>query len=89
MKSIVNKARKPLKIPLSRGRVLHLGPGKTGQIATKDAEREVFLKLVEAGDIEIVGEGSGPTTPRGELALGQTDARGHHASTGVGHRGDR
>ena len=59
MKSILNKARKPLKIHLSRGRVLHLGPGKEGQIATQDAERESFKKLVEAGEVEIVGEGSG------------------------------
>ena len=89
MKSIVNKARKPLRIALSRGRVLHLEPGKAGQIATKDAERDAFSKLVDAGEVEIVGEGSGPTTPRGEVALSHADARGHHVSTAVGHRGDR
>jgi hypothetical protein len=89
MKSIVNKTRRPLKIPLARGRVLHLGPGKVGQIATADAERETFKSLVESGAVEIVGEGSGPTTPRSETATGHADPRGHHPSTAVVKRGDR
>ncbi len=89
MKSIINKARRPLKIQLSRGRVLHLGPGKEGQIATQDADRESFKKLIEAGDVEIVGEGSGPVTSSGNTASGHPDARGHHPSTSIKKRGDR
>ena len=89
MKSIINKARRPLKINLSRGRVLHLGPGKEGQIATQDADRESFKKLVEAGDIEVVGEGSGPVTSSGNVASGHPDARGHHPSMSIKKRGDR
>ncbi|HVS13684.1 MAG TPA: hypothetical protein VMV46_07160 [Thermoanaerobaculia bacterium] len=90
MKSIVNKTHRPLKIRLAQGRVLHLGPGKVGQIATGDAEREAFKNLVESGAVEIVGEGSGPTTPRGETVVGHADARGHHASaSSVVKRGDR
>ncbi|MCP4204640.1 MAG: hypothetical protein GY769_22250 [bacterium] len=89
MKSILNKSRRPLKIHLSRGRVLHLGPGREGQIATQDADRKSFKKLVEAGDVEIVGEGSGPVTSGGDVASGHPDARGHHPSTSVKKRGDR
>lgn len=89
MKSILNKARKPLKIHLSRGRVLHLGPGKEGQIASQDAERDSFKKLVESGQIEIVGEGSGPVAATGNLATGHPDSRGHHPSTSAKKRGDR
>ena len=40
MKTIVNKIGRPLKVRLSQGRFLRLGPKKTGQIATRDAERE-------------------------------------------------
>lgn len=89
MKTIINRARKPLKIHLSRGRVLHLGPNKEGQVATQDAERDSFKKLVEAGDIEVLGEGSGPIAPGGNVPSGHPDARGHHPSTTVKKRGDR
>ncbi len=89
MKSIVNKARRPLKIRLARGRFLHLGLGREGQISTQDAERESFKKLVEAGDVEIVGEGSGPVTTSGGTPSGHPDARGHHPSTSIKKRGDR
>ena len=40
MKTVLNKTGRPLKIALSRGRVLRLGPRKEGQIATQDAERD-------------------------------------------------
>ncbi|SVC92625.1 uncharacterized protein METZ01_LOCUS345479, partial [marine metagenome] len=33
MKTIINKTGRPLKITLSQGRVLRLGPRKEGQIA--------------------------------------------------------
>lgn len=89
MKTILNSSRRPLKIHLSRGRVLHLGPGKKGQIATKDADRDSLKKLIEAGEVTIVGEGSGPVTPHGDAAFGSPDARGHHPSVGVVKRGDR
>ncbi|MFQ5526403.1 MAG: hypothetical protein ACE5GX_09110 [Thermoanaerobaculia bacterium] len=89
MKSILNKTHKPLRISLSRGRVLHLGPGREGQIATPDADRESFRKLVEAGEIEVVGEGSGPVTAGGDVASGHPDSRGHHPSVTAKKRGDR
>lgn len=89
MKTILNKARRPLKIHLSRGRFLHLGPGKEGQVATQDAERDSFKKLVKAGDVEIIGEGSGPVAPGSSAASAHPDARGHHPSTSVKKRGDR
>jgi len=89
VKTIISKARRPLRIQLSRGRVLHLGPGKEGQIATQDAERDSFKKLVEAGEVEVLGEGSGPIVPGSNVSSGHPDARGHHPSTSVKKRGDR
>ncbi len=46
MKTIINKTGRPLKITLSQGRVLRLGPRKEGQIATPDAERESVKKMI-------------------------------------------
>ena len=56
MKVILNKTHRPLKISLSRGRVLRLGPGKEGRIATQDADRESLTALVAKGDVEILNE---------------------------------
>ena len=89
MKSIINKTNGPLKIHLARGRVLHLGPRKQGQISTPDAERESFKKLVADGDLEIVGEGSGPVSATGTVTSGHPDSRGFTPGTTAKKRGDR
>ena len=88
MKTIKNKTNRPLRVPLPRGRTVHLGPGKSGQIATAAAEHAGLKKLVDAGEIEILEEESGP----GETGVG--GQRGHasqgHSSGGVNRRsGDR
>lgn len=55
---ITNKTKKPLSIPLQDGKKLFLGPGKSGQITRKAAERPAVVKLVEAGDVGISEEGA-------------------------------
>ena len=57
MTTIANKTPRAIAVPLPRGKRLHLGPGKTGQIAAHDSEHPPFKKLVEAGEIEIVDDG--------------------------------
>jgi len=57
MKTVTNKTRTPLKVPLPRGKSLHLGPGKSGQIRDEDANHAGLKKLVEAGKLEIVEGG--------------------------------
>jgi hypothetical protein len=52
MTTIANKTPRAIAVPLPRGKKLHLGPGKTGQIAANDSEHPPFKKLVEAGEIE-------------------------------------
>jgi|TARA_S200000501_G_scaffold285008_1_gene269321 hypothetical protein len=52
---IINKTKKPLKIPLPGGKKLFLGPGKTGQVNAKALKHPPLLKLIEAGDIESGG----------------------------------
>ena len=43
MKTIVNRRRLPIRVPLPGGKVLHLGPSKTGQIADQHADLPVFV----------------------------------------------
>ena len=89
MKSILNKTRGPLTIRLSQGKVLRLGPGKEGQIATQDADRESVKKLMANGDITIVDEGSHAASGTGAPTAGRLNTRVHHPSFGVTKRGDR
>jgi len=70
MKEIKNKTSRPLRVPLPRGKKLFLGPNMVAQIADGAAKHAELLKLVEAGSIEILGEGESPTA---------------HSSTGTAH----
>jgi len=82
--TVKNKTRKPLSVPLGRGKKLYLGPGKSGEIASHDAEQPAVKALVENGSIEMVvgrgGSGAGGGETRGR-------ASGGHTSTGGPHRG--
>jgi hypothetical protein len=76
MKTVINKTHLPVKVPLPRGKALHLGPKKTGQIRDEDATHVGVQKLVEAGEIEVVDGGqrevgvAGGTTPPHEATHG-------------------
>ncbi len=88
MKNIINKTRMPIRVPLGSGKVLHLGPGKSGNVSAQAAERPAFLKLVERGDIELVAEGETATSGTGstghlrESTQGKTQRR-------IQRKGDR
>lgn len=88
MKTVVNKTRAPLKVPLPRGKSLRLGPNKTGQIADSAAEHAGVKKLIEAGKIEVFDGGD---TSRG--ASGDASARHEvthgHTQSGIRKSGDR
>ena len=89
MKTIVNKTTKPIKVPLSGGKVLHLGPLKTGQIGDQASEAPAILRLIESGAIGILGAGS----PRGGDGRDETNERpasqGHRPETMSHRRGNR
>jgi len=77
LQTIKNRTRKPLSVPLPRGKRLVLGPGKTGQIASKAIDHPPLVALVDAGELEILGEGAsvagrrGNTDPSGSLSPDQ------------------
>ena len=88
MKTVTNKTTRPLTVPLPRGKKLHLGPLKTGQITTEAADHAGVKKLVEAGELEISDEHAGTSGPSGGGVRGR-GAEGH-AQGGVNRRsGDR
>jgi len=74
MKTILNKTRKPIKIHLPGGKLLHLGPAKTGQVSDQASEMPSFQKLLKKKQIEILGEGE-------SKAAGAEDSRHTHEST--------
>ena len=89
MKTIANKTRRPLKIKLSQGRLLRLGPSKEGQIATHDAERESVQRMIEAGEIEIIDDAS-PGAGRGSKGqAGMAQSQGHRRQFSGSKGGDR
>ena len=89
MKTVLNKTQRPLKIRLSKGKVLHLGPGKEGPIANTDEERDSVKKLVDAGEIEIFDSLSRSKTGGDASGPGRPGRRGHHPGFAVRRRGDR
>jgi len=58
IKTIINKSRRPIRIALPRGKTLHLGPGSLGQVHDDALERPALQKLIEAGEIELLGDES-------------------------------
>jgi len=89
VKTITNKTRKPIKVPLPGGKFLHLGPMKTGQIADLAAERPAVRKLVEAGEVEVHSEETHPQQGTGKAAPGQETTHGHNPTTVLRPKGDR
>lgn len=61
MKDIRNATTRPLRVPLPQGKVLHLNPKSDGQVPAAALEHPPFRKLVEAGEIEVLGEGAQET----------------------------
>jgi hypothetical protein len=88
MKTIRSKSHRPLKVHLSGGKVLHLGPGKDGQISTHDMEKMGVQHLLATGDVEIVGEAQAPGPIHETLHI-HADTHGHHPDLTVRKRGER
>src|SRR5262249_9450848 len=90
MRAVTNKTNKPLAVPLPRGKILRLGPRKTGQISSDDLDHPPLKKLAEAGEIEIHAEGHTPTQGGGGGAHSESaGAPGHTTTTGGRRSGDR
>ncbi|GHC41928.1 hypothetical protein [Roseibacillus persicicus] len=62
---ITNLTKKPLSVPLPAGKRLFLGPGKSGQINWKAAERPAVQALIESGEVKVSQEGKKGTKAKG------------------------
>jgi hypothetical protein len=89
MRTILNKTPRPLKVRLPQGKVLHLGPFKEGRVSPQALESPGIKKLVEAGDLEVMGSESRAGSASRGSGHAATDTHGHHPSTSVRSRGDR
>jgi hypothetical protein len=86
---IKNKTNRPLAIPLPRGKILHLGPKKKGQIAANAAEHPALKKLVEAGEIELADEHDNFSDEPPGAKTGGGERSGHGAAGPRRSSGDR
>jgi hypothetical protein len=89
MKSIRNKTQAPLVVPLPRGKKLHLGPGKSGEIAIEAASHPPLLKLVEAGQVELLDSAAAHTGHASDAAKVPGATSGHTHSAQPYRSGDR
>ncbi len=92
MKTIRNKTFKPLKLTFSGGKVLHLGPGRTGQVPDTALAQKSIQALIEAATIEVLDGGPGHSQDSGGKGAAPHEAtRGHKpgmtAPTKGGQRG--
>ncbi len=87
---IKNKTKRPLRVPLPGGKKLHLIPGGTGQIAPEAAEHPPLKKLIDEGEIEIVGFGRSQGSGASPSAKPKGSTKGDaSAGGGMRHVGDR
>jgi len=89
LKTIRNKTHAPIRVPLPRGKVLHLGPNQEGQIAHTDLDHEPLQKLVGDAALEIVDDQSAAASAHDQEKGPNTETHGHHPPTGLTNRGDR
>jgi len=89
MKTVSNKTQRPVSVPLPRGKTLHLGPGKTGHISSKAVEYPQLKKLVDAGEIEVLGEGPEPIDEAVGSKKRRISMHGHTSGSGGRRSGDR
>lgn len=91
MKEIRNTTHKPIRVPLPQGKTLHLGPLHEGQVTPSALDHPPFKALVEAGEIEVLGEGEVETPHpfKEEKGADASGGRGHHPTTVVHPSGDR
>ncbi len=69
MKSIVNKTHGALRVPLPRGKVLHLSLNQTAHVSVHDADHPPLQKLVEEGKVKLLDDASNEAVP--ELGRGK------------------
>jgi len=89
IKTVINKARRPIKISLPGGKTLHLGLASRGQVPDDALQRPAFRKLVDAGEIEVLGEEDRSVVADKKSTRVRQSTHGHPALRNVSRKGDR
>ena len=89
MKTLINKSRKPIRIPLPGGKIMFLGPGKSGQISDRHAALPAVQTLIDAGSVAVAGESAHAETTGGAGGQVHDGTHGHVPRKVVRPRGDR
>ena len=87
--NVINKTRRPLRVPLPGGKTLFLAPGGTGQATLKAKEHPPLMALVEAGDVEFDEESRSKRAAGGHRGAGTIRSEGHETGGGIRKSGDR
>lgn len=86
MQKVRNISKKPVVVPLPQGKKLHLGPNQTGEISDHADDHPPLVKLVENGEIEIVGhDDKKPAQGKGTSARVREAPPGHQADVAKSH----
>lgn len=89
MKVIRNKTLAPLRVPLGRGRVLHLGPGQTGNVSDDAPEAPGFARLIKARKLELIGDEDASLETVAAGGPPREFAQGHGHPTRIFPKGNR
>jgi hypothetical protein len=89
MKTIRNKTRKPLRVPIPGGKFLHLGPAKVGQVGDGAVKGAGFKRLIDAGEIEIEDDGAHGLAGGDRAEGGSESTHGHPQPTLMVPKGNR
>ena len=87
---IKNTTKRPLKVSLPEGKKLFLGPGAKGNVSNKALEHPPLMKLIENGDVEVLGRENGKGSSGGGKSQGiSSSQQGHGGGSAMRRSGDR
>ena len=89
MKVILNATHDPLRVPLGAGRVLHLGPGQSGNVADDAPKTPAIARMIKAKKLKVVGADDASVEPVGVEGAPRASAHGHTHPSHVFPRGNR
>lgn len=89
MKTIRNTTTRPIKVPLPRGKFLHLNPRKTGEVADRAVDHPPLAKLIAAEELEVLGDGAHADPGKAASSSVHGSSQGHHPAVNMHRRGDR
>lgn len=70
---VTNETKVPLRVPLGKGRVLHLAPNASAHVLLPATQRPAFQKMVENKEISVRSESEAPGTNAAGRGVGNEE----------------